>query len=112
MIGKFIIYLFASACLFGVLSATGIAVTKDVDIIVTHDTGSLLAPYTIKETSSKTEPAGSVNIAGQAFRRGDLPPDTYPVFRDANTHTPLVQQLDEIATRRENGDDGSIRHLV
>jgi hypothetical protein len=92
-----------------VLSATGVAVTTDVDIIVTHDSGPLLATYAIKETSGKKQAAGSVYIAGQAFRRGDLPPGTYPVFRDAN---PLVQQLDEVAIWRENGDDGSIRHLV
>jgi hypothetical protein len=112
MIGRFLLYLVASACLAGVLSATGVAVTTDVDIIVTHDSGPLLATYMIKETSGKNQAAGSVYIAAQAFRRGELPPGTYPVFRDANTHAPLLQQLDEVATRRENGDDGSIRHLV
>jgi hypothetical protein len=79
---------------------------------VTHNAGSLLTTYTVQETSGKSQPAGTPYIAGQSFRRGDLPPGTYPVFRDAKTHAPLVQQLDEIATRRENGDDGSIRHLV
>jgi hypothetical protein len=111
MIRRFLFCCAAAGSLFG-SCATSVAVTKDVDIVVTHSAGSLLTTYTIKETSGKNQPTGSVYIAGQAFRRGDLPPGTYPVFRDATTHTPLVQQLDEIATRRENGDDGSIRHLV
>lgn len=112
MIRKFLFCISSVTCSLLALCATGLAVTKNVDIVVTHDAGPLLATYTIKETSGKPQPAGSVYIAGQAFRRGDLPPGTYPVFQDANTHAPLVQQLDEIATRRENGDDGSIRHLV
>jgi hypothetical protein len=91
---------------------TVVAATKNVDVAATHDSGSLTT-YTVKETSGKDQPAGTVYIAGQAFRRGDLPPGTYPVFRDPKTKIPFpVQQLDEIATRRENGDDGSIRHLV
>ena len=112
MNGKFLLYSFLLACSLVALCATSNAVTKSVDIVVTHGTGSLLSTYTIRETSGKNQPAGTVYIAGQAFRRGDLPLGTYPVFRDANTHAPLIQQLDEVATRRENGDDGSIRHLV
>jgi len=112
MIGSSLFRLSAIACTFLALYASTIAATKNVDIVVTHNSGSLLTTYTVKETSGKNQPAGMVYIAGQAFRRGDLPPGTYPVFRDATTHVPLIQQLDEIATRRENGDDGSIRHLV
>jgi hypothetical protein len=86
--------------------ATGSTATKNIDVVVTHDSGSLLTTYAVKEISGKNHPAGMVYLAGQAFRRGDLPSGTYPVFRDATTHFPLVQQLDEIATRRENADDG------
>lgn len=74
--------------------------------------GSVVTTYTLQNASASIIPAGTVYIAGQGFRRGDFPPGTYPVFQDAGTHAPLVQQLDEIATRRENGDDNSIRHLV
>jgi hypothetical protein len=111
MIGKSILLPAAACSLLG-LSTAAVAVTKNVDVVVTHNAGSLLTTYTVQETSGKSQPAGTPYIAGQSFRRGDLPPGTYPVFRDAKTHAPLVQQLDEIATRRENGDDGSIRHLV
>lgn len=111
MIGKSLLLPAATCSLLG-LYASAVAVTKDVDIVVTHSAGSLLTTYTVQETSGKSQPAGTAYIAGQSFRRGDLPPGTYPVFRDAKTHIPLIQQLDEIATRRENGDDGSIRHLV
>lgn len=68
--------------------------------------------YTVLNNSDQPIPVGTAYIAGQAFRRGDLPLGTHPVFRDPSTHAPLVQQLDEIATYRENGDDGSIRHLA
>src|SRR5712692_1990817 len=102
----------AAACALLALCGTVVAATKNIDVVVTHGNGSLTT-YTVTETSGKNQPAGMVYIAGQAFRRGDLPPGTYPVFRDPTTKLPLpVQQLDEIATRRENGDDGSIRHLV
>ena len=40
-------------------------------------------------------------------------PGTYPLIRDAITHTPLTgQQWDEISTWRENGGNGSWRHAV
>lgn len=74
--------------------------------------GAGVTTYTLQNASSSIIPAGTVYIAGQSFRRGDFPPGTYPVFRGLTTHAPLVQQLDEVATRRENGDDNSIRHLV
>jgi hypothetical protein len=74
--------------------------------------GSVVTTYTVLNNSGSASAAGAPYIAGQAFRRGDFPVGTYPVFRDASSHVPLVQQLDEIATRRENGDDNSIRHLV
>jgi hypothetical protein len=112
MMGRILFCLSAAACSAIGLCGDAMAASKNVGVVVTHNAGSVLTTYTIQETSGKNQPAGTVYIAGQAFRRGDLPPGTYPVFRDANTHAPLVQQLDEIATRRENGDDGSIRHLV
>jgi hypothetical protein len=74
--------------------------------------GSTVTTYTIRNDSGSATAAGTVYIGGQGFRRGDFPPGTYPVFRDATTHAPLVQQLDEIATRLENGDDNSIRHVA
>src|SRR5215469_8535260 len=101
MIRKFFCCLMATTCSVLGLCAAAATATKDVDIVVTHGAG-ILTTYTVKETSGKNQPAGKVYIAGQSFRRGDLLPGTYPVFRDAATHIPLVQQLDEVATRREN----------
>src|SRR5271165_7345129 len=112
MIGRSLLQLTAMAGIFFGPYASGGTATKNIDVVVTHYSGSLLTTYMVKEIRGKNQPAGMVYIAGQAFRRGDLPSGTYPVFRDATTHLPLVQQLDEIATRRENADDGSIRHLV
>lgn len=82
-----------------------------VSVVGSGAAGSAITTYTVLNNSATPSPAGAVYIAGQAFRRGDFPPGSYPLFQDAGTHAPLVQQLDEIATRRENGDDGSIRHL-
>ena len=112
MIGKVLFCL--SAVAYSVLGpyANAIAAIKNVDIVVTHDTGPLLTTYTIQETSGKDQPAGWPFTHGMAFRRGDLPPGTHPEIRDAKTHLPLVYQWDEIATRTENGDDGSWRHAV
>lgn len=56
--------------------------------------------------------AGDPVTLGQAFRRGDVPAGNCVRPRNATSHANLVYQLDEIADRVENGDDGSKRHLV
>lgn len=113
MTAKFFVYLSTVACcLLGLADGTG-AVTKDVDVVVTHAAaGALITTATIKNNSASTWTAGRVYVGGQGFRRGDLPPGTYPIIRDAITHTALVHQWDEVATRNTNGDDGSWRHAV
>jgi hypothetical protein len=71
-----------------------------------------LTTFTVQNTSGATQPSGTPISFGQAFRRGDVPSSNNCVqIRDAATHNPLATQLNEIATRRENSDDGSIGHL-
>jgi len=75
--------------------------------------GVVVTTYTIQNASfTAATTVGQVHFFGHAFRRGDFPIGSYPVFRDATTHVPLIQQLDDIATFRENSDDGSMRHAA
>jgi hypothetical protein len=113
MNGKFLFGLPATACFLLAISASAVTTTKNVDIVVTHGTSGALTTYTIQNTSNSTWLPNTPYIAGQSFRRGDIIAATNSVkIRDAVSHADLIYQLDEIATRRENGDDGSIRHFV
>lgn len=81
--------------------------------ITGQGTGSVIATATMLNSGGSILPVGTFISMGQLFRRGDVPSGNCVKLRNAATHTDLVKyQLDEIATRRENGDDGSIRHLV
>jgi hypothetical protein len=101
---------FFSAALLA-FSANAASTSKNVDIIVTHP-GSLITSYTfINNGGLPLKPGFPVTI-GQAFRRGDLLPGQYPLLRDGADHTNLVWQVDEVATRRENSDDKSLRHAA
>jgi hypothetical protein len=111
MIGKFLFFLSAATATFLGLSAGAVTTSQNVDIMVTH--GAPLTTFTFVNNSGNTLPAGSPVSFGQAFRYGDMMPGTYPLIRDAITHTPLAgQQWDEISTWRENGGNGSWRHAV
>jgi hypothetical protein len=113
MSGKFLFGLPATACFLLAISANAVTTSKNVDIVVTHSASAALTTYTIQNTSGSTWLPNTPYIAGQSFRRGDIIAATNSVkIRDAVSHVDLIYQLDEIATRRENGDDGSIRHLV
>jgi hypothetical protein len=86
--------------------------------------GTALTTATYTNYSGSTLPAGTPISFGQAFRYGDVMPGTYPLIRDASTHTPLAgQQWDEIATWCSHtpggacttgaaGFNGSWRHAV
>jgi Protein of unknown function (DUF3383)/Flagellin hook IN motif len=92
------------------LSASAVTASKNVEIIVTH--GSVtLTTSTYVNASSSTAPSGTPLLMAQAFRRGDVfLGSNCAVPRNAVTHNPLIWQHDNTATRRENGDDGSVRH--
>ncbi|MBV8590220.1 MAG: hypothetical protein JO212_09195, partial [Acetobacteraceae bacterium] len=103
----------ATAFFLLAISANAVTTSTNVDIVVTHGASSALTTYTIQNTSGSTWLPNTPYIAGQSFRRGDIIAATNSVkIRDAVSHADLIYQLDEIATRRENGDDNSIRHLV
>ena len=109
---RFKAYLLAVCSCFA-LSAVGEAARKDVDIIVTHESpSSLLTTFTFSNATSKPLPAGTAVRFGQAFRRGDVSQGDCVRPRNASTHANLAYDLFEIATRRENNDDNSLRHLV
>ena len=113
MNGKFLFGLAAAGCVLVVIGANAVTTSKNVDIVVTHGTSAALTTYTIQNTTSSTLLPNTPYIAGQSFRRGDVVAANNCVqIRDAASHTPLTYQLDEVSTRRENGDDGSIRHVV
>lgn len=109
----FLFGLSAIACLLLAICVDAMTTSINVDIVVTHAVGSALTTYTIQNTTNSTWVPNMPYIAGQSFRRGDvIAANNCVQIRDAANHSPLPYQLDEIATRRENGDDGSIRHLV
>ena len=111
MVGKFLFFLSAATATFLGLSAGAVTTSQNVDIIVTH--GAPLTTFTFVNNSGNTLPAGTPVSFGQGFRYGDIMPGTYPLIRDAITHTPLTgQQWNEISTWRENGGNGSWRHAV
>ena len=75
--------------------------------------GGALTTSTYVNTSGATVSAGAPLLMAQAFRRGDIFLNTNcAIPRNAVTHNPLIWQHDNTATRRENGDDGSVRHWV
>jgi hypothetical protein len=99
---------FLLTLLVGAASAT--TTNKNVDIIVTHTAASgFVTSYTSINNGPSPLTPGQVITGGQCFRRGDLPPGNSPQLRDGADHTKLVWQMDEIDTRHENGDDGSLR---
>ncbi|MBV9201290.1 MAG: hypothetical protein JO320_04005 [Alphaproteobacteria bacterium] len=105
-------FLFSCAVvLCSLLGAANAATTsKNVDILVTHN--GVVTTYTFTNTSGSTLPAGFPISLGQGFRRGDVPSGSYVDCRDHSTHASLNCQWDELATRRQNGDDHSWRHGV
>ena len=93
------------------LSAGAVTTSRNVDIMVMH--GGALTTSTYVNTSGATVSAGAPLLMAQAFRRGDIFLNTNcAIPRNAVTHNPLIWQHDNTATRRENGDDGSVRHSV
>lgn len=93
------------------LSAGAVTTSRNVDIMVMH--GGALTTSTYVNTSGATVSAGAPLLMAQAFRRGDIFLNTNcAIPRNAVTHNPLIWQHDNTATRRENGDDGSVRHWV
>src|SRR5947209_11240496 len=116
MIQKFLFFLAAVAIPCLGLSAKAATTSQGLDLVITHGgstAGSQLTTFTFVNYSAATLPAGSPVSFGQGFRYGDIMPGTYPLIRDAATHTPLAgQQWDEIATWRENGGNASWRHAV
>jgi Protein of unknown function (DUF3383) len=109
MIRKSLFYFAGFAVPFIVLSAGAVTTSKNIDIVVTH--GAALTTSTYVNTSGTTVPPGTPLLMAQAFRRGDVFLDhNCATPRNAVTHNPLIWQHDNTATRRENGDDGSVRH--
>lgn len=92
--------------------ATQGTLSKSQHFVITGSTpGSVIATETERNDAAVTMPSGMPVVIGQAFRRGDVPAGNCVALTDS-AGNPLTYQLDEIATRRENSDDGSIRHLV
>jgi hypothetical protein len=77
---------------------------------------AFITSATIQETSGANQSANWPFSRGQAFKAGDIPTGTHPEIRTASggacTGTLLAYQWDEIATRTQNGRDGSWMHAV
>jgi len=112
----------AAASLLLAICANAATTTKNIDIVVTHGAGSgtPITTMTIQngDPSNPIVPGapGYPYIAGQAFVRSNSDGtawtgiNSYPICEDASNNARLACQWDEIATRRENGDDGTWRH--
>jgi hypothetical protein len=87
---------------------------KPFSFVVTGNgpAGSTITTFTFANNTGASLPIGTPVRFGQAFRRGDVPQGDCVRPRNASTHANLSYNLSEIATRRENSDDNSIRHLV
>src|SRR5271169_341351 len=110
MIGKspFCLAVFVGSLLG--LSAGAVTTSKNVDIVVTHGPAALTTSTYVNTTGS-TVPIGTPLLMAQPFRRGDVfAGSNCAIPRNAVTHNPLIWQHDNTATRRENSDDGSVRH--
>jgi hypothetical protein len=110
MIGKspFYLAIFVGSLLG--LSAGAVTTSKNVDIVVTHGPVALTTSTYVNTTGSIV-PSGTPLLMAQPFRRGDVfAAGNCATPHNAATHNPLIWQHDNTATRRENGDDGSVRH--
>ena len=95
------------------------AASKNVDIIVTHDLGppgspAFIATQTIQEIAHTNQAANWPLQRGMAFKNGDVMPGNHVEIRQATAGNdctgPLLDyQWDDIATRIENGGNGSWR---
>jgi hypothetical protein len=75
--------------------------------------GTAVTTFTFTNYGAATLSAGSPVTFAQGFRYGDIMPGTYPLIRDATTHTALAaQQWDDISRWAENGGNGSWRHAA
>jgi hypothetical protein len=111
---------FFLAVLFGIAAGFGLSSAKAQFRLPTGGVsfggsgggGMTVTSFTVQNFGATPIAPGTPISFGQAFARGDLLPGNCVRLRNAVTHSDLVYQLDEIATRHENNDDGSIRHLV
>ena len=121
---KFLFGVPVAASLLLAICANAATTTKDVDIVVMHGTGGGTAITTMTlQNGDPSHPIvpgapGYPYIAGQAFVRSNgngiesTGINSYPICEDASNNAPLACQWDDIATHRENGDDGSWRHAT
>src|SRR5215472_4402592 len=121
---KFLFGVPVAASLLLAICANAATTTKDIDIVVMHGTGGGTAITTMTiQNGDPSHPivpgaSGYPYIAGQAFVRSNgngiasTGINSYPTCEDAGNNAPLACQWDDIATHRENGDDGSWRHAT